>query len=85
MENEIGGACSTYKGEVNPGFWWGDLREINHLEDLDEDGRIMLNWIFESGMGHGLDSSGSGYRQVAGSCECGNEPSGSINCREFLD
>jgi hypothetical protein len=23
--------------------------------------------------------------QVAGSCECGDEPSGSIKCREFLD
>ena len=24
-------------------------------------------------------------RQVAGTCECGNEPSGSIKCGEFLD
>jgi len=23
--------------------------------------------------------------QVTGSCECGDEPSGSIKCREFLD
>jgi hypothetical protein len=23
--------------------------------------------------------------QVAGPCECGNEPSGSVKCREFLD
>jgi len=23
--------------------------------------------------------------QVAGSCECGNEPSGSIKCGKFLD
>jgi len=23
--------------------------------------------------------------QVAGNCECGNEPSGSIKCEEFLD
>ena len=23
--------------------------------------------------------------QVAGSCECGDEPSGSIKCRKFLD
>ena len=22
---------------------------------------------------------------MAGTCECGNEPSGSIKCREFLD
>ena len=24
-------------------------------------------------------------RQVAGTCECGNEPSGSTKCEEFLD
>jgi hypothetical protein len=35
--------------------------------------------------GCGLDSSGSGYGLVAGSFEDGNEPSGSIKCREFLD
>jgi hypothetical protein len=33
----------------------------------------------------GLDSSGSGYGPVAGSCEHGNEPSGSIKVGEFLD
>jgi hypothetical protein len=31
--------------------------------------------------GHGLDRVGSGWVQVAGTCECGNEPSGFINCR----
>jgi hypothetical protein len=35
--------------------------------------------------GCGLDSFGSGYRQVVGSCEHSNEPSGSIKCGEFLD
>jgi len=35
--------------------------------------------------GYGLDRSGPGYAQVAGTCECGNEPSGSIKCGEFLD
>jgi hypothetical protein len=35
--------------------------------------------------GYGLDSSGSGYRPVAGSCEHGNEPSGSIKFWEFLE
>jgi len=39
----------------------------------------------EMGWGHGLDGSGSGQRQVTGSCECGNEPSGFIKCEEFLD
>jgi hypothetical protein len=33
----------------------------------------------------GLDSSGSGWGPVAGSCEEGNEPSGSIEGGEFLE
>ena len=33
----------------------------------------------------GLDPGGSGYGEVAGTCECGNELSGSIKCEEFLD
>ena len=37
------------------------------------------------GLGNGLDRSRSGQGQVAGSCECGHEPSGSTKCREFID
>ena len=33
----------------------------------------------------GLDWAGAGQGQVADACECGNEPSGSIKCGEFLD
>jgi len=36
-------------------------------------------------VGCGLDLSCSGWGQVAGNCKGGNEPSGSIKCREFLD
>jgi len=44
------------------------------------------NGFLGSGMrGHGLRRAGSGEGHVAGICECGNEPSGSIKCREFLD
>ena len=35
--------------------------------------------------GYGLDLAGSGWGNVAVSCECGNEPSGSIKFGEFLD
>ena len=35
--------------------------------------------------GHELDPAGSGLGQVVDTCECGNEPSGSIKCKEFLD
>ena len=34
---------------------------------------------------YGLDWAGPGQRQVADACECGNEPSGSVKCVEFLD
>ena len=34
---------------------------------------------------YGLDRASSGYEQMAGTCEYGNEPSGSIKCGEFLD
>ena len=37
------------------------------------------------GEGHVLERAGSGQGQVAGTCECGNKPSGSIHCEEFLD
>ena len=29
------------------GFWWGDLRERDHLGDQGLDGRIILKWIFK--------------------------------------
>jgi hypothetical protein len=32
-----------------------------------------------------LDASVSGWGPMAGCCESGNEPSGSIKCRDFLD
>ena len=44
----MGWACNTYggRGEVYPGFWWGNMRERDHLEGVGVDGRIILRWIF---------------------------------------
>ena len=53
------GACSTCGGEKHIRFCWENLRERDHLEDLGVDYKIILKWIFKSGMeGHELDLSG---------------------------
>jgi hypothetical protein len=36
------------KREVHTGFWWGNLREGDHLGDPGVDGRIILKWIFKT-------------------------------------
>ena len=33
---------------MHAGFWWGDLREIDHLEDVGINGTIVLNLIFKN-------------------------------------
>ena len=45
----MGGASSTYRGRggAYTGFWRGDLRERDHLENPGVDDRIILRWIFK--------------------------------------
>ena len=38
----MGGLCGTKEGEVQTGFWWGDVRERDPLEGLSLDGGIIL-------------------------------------------
>jgi hypothetical protein len=86
-KNEMGGACNSdgegrgvYRVSVGKpegkrplgrpiGRW-----EDNIKMDLQEVGCSGMAWI-----------ELAPDRQVAGTCECGNEPSGSIKCGEFLD
>jgi len=35
-----------WKGEACTGFWRGNIREGDHLEDPGVDRRIILRWIF---------------------------------------
>ena len=39
---------------MDTGFWWEDLRERDHLEDLDVDGRMILKCTFKKWDG-GMD------------------------------
>ena len=53
-KNEMVGVCSAYTG-----FWWGNLREKDHLGDPGVDVRIIFRWIFRKwNMGYGLDRAG---------------------------
>jgi hypothetical protein len=38
------------RGEAYTGFWWGNLRERDHLRDPGIDGRIILRWLLGSGL-----------------------------------
>jgi len=84
----MGGPCRAY-GERR-----GVYRVVlGKLEGKRTFGRPRRRWednikmdLQEVGCGGmGLDRAGSGWGQVAGTCDCSNEPSGSIKCGDFLD
>jgi hypothetical protein len=56
------------------------------LEDPGVDGRIILRWIFRKWDVEALIlSTWLRIGRGAGTCECGNETSGSIKCVGFID
>jgi hypothetical protein len=40
---------------VYTAFWWGNLREEDHTEELSVDGRIIFKWSFKDLDGVGMD------------------------------
>jgi hypothetical protein len=44
--------------EMRTGFWWGNLKERNHLEDQSVDRRIILKYILNKMGWRGLDLPG---------------------------
>jgi hypothetical protein len=74
------------RGEAHTGFWWGNLKGMKLL------GKLRRRW--EDNIKIDLQEMGCGGmdwiklaqdRDMAGTCECGNETSGYVKCREFLD
>ena len=45
--NKMGGTMARLATDVHTGFWMGDLRVGDNLEDLSVDGRILFKCIFE--------------------------------------
>jgi len=57
--------------EGHTGFWWGDMREGDHFENLGTDGKMIIKWIFrkcEWGDTDWIDLAQDKNR----SSECGN-------------
>jgi hypothetical protein len=41
------GHTASVGRKIHAGFWWGNLKERDYLEDLDVDGKIILKRMLE--------------------------------------
>jgi hypothetical protein len=85
MDRWAGHAALIGRGVEHTGFWRGNVREGDHLEDACIEGRIILKWVLETWDGSWTGSIWLRIGQVAGCCEGGNGNSSYIKCREFVD
>ena len=46
IKSWVGHVESMGIGKVHTGFWWGNQRERDHLEDPSIDGMIIFRWNF---------------------------------------
>ena len=76
--------CQQYNDRVAYKFWWGNLKEREHLEDLGLKGRMIRKCAFKNEV-EDMCYIDPAQEHVMGCCECGNEPLGFIKCEEFLD
>jgi hypothetical protein len=42
----LGQVAHIGSGDLYTGFWWGNLRVRDHLEDSNVDERLILSWTF---------------------------------------
>jgi hypothetical protein len=77
--------CGEEEGRIQ-GFGGRNLSVRHHSGELGRDGRIILKWTFRKwDVEVCTGSSWPRKGQVAGTYECGKEPTGSIKCGEFLE
>ena len=79
----VGHVACMGREKVYTGFWWGNLMERDRVEEPSVDGRIILQLFPKKWHGVMEWIERAQDRQMAGSCECGNEPSVSIKCGKF--
>jgi hypothetical protein len=66
---------------------WRRMEQISWTDHVrNEEVLLRVKWIFERlDGGHDWINLAQDRVHVAGSCECGDEPLGSIKCGKFLD
>jgi len=84
----MGGACGTHGMEEKyvQSFGGKTLKEIDHLEDMCRDGKIILKCVLKKKEGRVWTLfTCSRYGAVVGPCRHSNELLGSVNCRKYFD